>query len=272
MNPLAIKARAAAATLAAGGVLFATVGTGPAAASIPAAAPSPAMVTTPAIVTAPAIGIAAVSAPSAIQLAAVKAPVRRVTKANLNLRTGPGRSYRVIKVIRKGKVVRLLGRSANGYVKVKASSRRGWVAKRYLARIGSSSKASAPIRLSRKSYPSAERRLTAQTIRVHRALRAAFPRINTVYGYRPGSAGEHRLGRALDVMLPGNYRSASARALGKRIATWARNRAGSLKIMYVIWDQRIWNSQRSGDGWRGMSNRGSASANHKNHVHISVKR
>ena len=266
MSSLAIKARAAVATLAAGGVLFATVGTGPAAATTPAAAPSPA------IATSPATGITAAAAPSVIQLAAVKAPVRRLTKASLNLRTGPGRSYRVIKVIRKGKVVRLLGRKANGYVKVKASGRRGWVAKKYLARIGSSSKASAPVKLSRKSYPSAERRLTANTIRVHRALRAVFPQIKTVYGYRPGSAGEHRLGRALDVMLPGNYRSASARALGKRIATWARSRAGSLKVMYVIWDQRIWNSQRSGDGWRRMSDRGSASANHKNHVHISVKR
>ena len=271
MNSVAFKARAAVATLAAGGVLFATVGTGPAAATTPAAASSPA--SAPRSTIAPATAITTVTAPSAIQLAAAaKAPVRRLTKASLNLRTGPGRSYRVIKVIRKGKVVRLLGRSANGYVKVKASSRRGWVAKKYLARIGSSPKASAPIKLSRKSYPSAERRLTAKTIRVHRALRAAFPRIKTVYGYRPGSAGEHRLGRALDVMLPGNYRSASARALGKRIATWARSRAGSLKVMYVIWDQRIWNSQRSGDGWRRMSDGGSASANHKNHVHISVKR
>ncbi len=262
MSSIAIKARAAVATLAAGGVLFATVGTGPAAASIPAGAAAPATAST------------ALTAPSAaIQFAAAaKAPVRRVTKANLNLRKGPGRYYRVIKVIRKGTVVRLLGRSANGYVKVKASGRRGWVAKRYLARIGSSSKASAPVKVSRKSYPSTERRLTAKTIRVHRALRAAFPKIKTVYGYRPGSAGEHRLGRALDVMLPGNYRSASARALGKRIATWARSRSGTLKIMYVIWDQRIWNSQRSGDGWRLMSNGGSASANHKNHVHISVKR
>ncbi len=73
-------------------------------------------------------------------------------------------------------------------------------------------------------------------------------------------------------MLPGNYRSASARALGKRIATWARSNAKKLNVYYVIWDQRIWNTQRSGDGWRQMRNGGSASANHKNHVHISVKR
>ena len=149
--------------------------------------------------------------------------------------------------------------------------RYGWAATRYLGPVRRST-ASAPVRVSSKSYPSTERRLTAKTIRVHRALRAAFPQIRTVYGYRPGSAGEHRLGRALDVMLPGNYRSASVRALGKRIATWARSKSGSLGVMYVIWDQRIWNSQRAGDGWRLMRNGGSASANHKNHVHISVKR
>ena len=38
----------------------------------------------------------------------------------------------------------------------------------------------------------------------------------------------------------------------------------------MIWDQHIWNNERSGDGWRYMANRGSDSANHKNHVHITV--
>ena len=28
--------------------------------------------------------------------------------------------------------------------------------------------------------------------------------------------------------------------------------------------------QRSGEGWRGMSDRGNATANHFDHVHISV--
>ena len=123
----------------------------------------------------------------------------------------------------------------------------------------------------KRSYRSTERGLTAKTKRVHRALRAKFPRIKRVLGKRPASSGEHGKGRALDVMLP-NWKSASGKALGRKIASWARSRAGSLKIWYVIYNQRIWNTQRKNEGWRKMRNAGNATGNHRNHVHISVKR
>ena len=123
----------------------------------------------------------------------------------------------------------------------------------------------------KKSYRAAERGLTKKTKRVHRALRAKFPQIKRVLGKRSASSGEHGKGRALDVMLP-NWKSSKGKALGKRIARWAKSRAGSLKIWYVIHNQRIWNVQRKGDGWRRMRNGGSATANHRNHVHISVKK
>ncbi len=123
----------------------------------------------------------------------------------------------------------------------------------------------------KKSYRATERGLTAKTKRVHRALRAKFPQINRVLGKRAASSGEHSKGRALDVMLP-NWKASKGKALGKRIARWARSRAGSLKIWYVIYNQRIWNVQRKGDGWRRMRDGGSATANHRNHVHISVKK
>ena len=269
MSSAAVKLRNTVAAVASAGLLTVTIGTIPAAADTQISGTTLTAGTSTAGRTASQLGQ---GASYNIQFAAAKAVVRRVTKVNLNLRTGPSRSYRVIRVIRKGTVVRLLaGAARGGYVKVAVGSRRGWVAKRYLARTSSKPRATASAP-SRASYGSTERRLTAKTIAVHRALRRAFPQIRTVYGYRPGSAGEHRLGRALDVMLPGNYRSAAARSLGKRIATWARSNAKKLNVYYVIWDQRIWNTQRSGDGWRLMRNGGSAAANHKNHVHISVKR
>ena len=43
-----------------------------------------------------------------------------------------------------------------------------------------------------------------------------------------------------------------------------------LGIEYVIWNQQIWNIQRDAEGWRYMADRGGDSANHKNHVHITV--
>ncbi len=44
----------------------------------------------------------------------------------------------------------------------------------------------------------------------------------------------------------------------------------ALGVSYVIYSQRIWSVERAGEGWRGMSNRGSATANHYDHVHVSV--
>jgi hypothetical protein len=60
-------------------------------------------------------------------------------------------------------------------------------------------------------------------------------------------------------------------AAGQQIATWARANAGALGITEVIYAQRIWTTQRAGDGWRGMSDRGSATANHYDHVHLSFR-
>ncbi len=59
--------------------------------------------------------------------------------------------------------------------------------------------------------------------------------------------------------------------MGTDIAEWVRTNAGSLDLEYVIWRQQIWNPRRAGEGWRFMADRGSDSANHINHVHISVR-
>ena len=39
--------------------------------------------------------------------------------------------------------------------------------------------------------------------------------------------------------------------------------------MYIIWQQRYYDI-RTGGGWRMMSDRGGATANHYDHVHVSV--
>ena len=74
----------------------------------------------------------------------------------------------------------------------------------------------------------------------------------------------------MDLTIP-DHRSASGKQLGGNVAAWARANAKSLGITYVIWNQRIWSVGRSSEGWRAMANRGGDSANHKDHVHISVR-
>jgi uncharacterized protein YgiM (DUF1202 family) len=114
-----------------------------------------------------------------------------------------------------------------------------------------------------------EKGLKPNAIKVHRAILAKFPEITVFGGKRPDALPDHPSGRALDCMIP-NYKSKHGRALGFAMSRWARANADKLGINYVIWDQHIWNDQRSSEGWRYMASRGSDSANHKNHVHITV--
>lgn len=194
----------------------------------------------------------------------------RYATAELNLWTGPTGSAQVDAVPR-GTGLRITGREQSGRAQVVYRNVVRWVTARYLSTTpptdpppSTGGGGSVP-----SSWTTTERRLTAQTIKVHRAARAAFPQIKVVYGWREASSGEHPAGRALDLMIP-NYRTAEGRQLGTELANWARQNAPGLRIHYVIWRQQIFNVQRAGEGWRFMADRGDDSSNHLNHVHISV--
>ncbi len=96
-----------------------------------------------------------------------------------------------------------------------------------------------------------------------------FPAIGC---YRPGSDGEHPLGRACDFMLSsgGVMPAAASIQKGYDIAAWAQANAARLGIMYIIYRQRIWDVRMESSGWVPMEDRGSITANHYDHVHISV--
>ncbi len=86
--------------------------------------------------------------------------------------------------------------------------------------------------------------------------------ISNIGGYRGGyGAMDHGTGQALDVMVMSN------KGAGDAIAAWALANGKSLRVKYVIWYQRI--AYPGKPGWKGMSNRGGATANHMDHVHIS---
>ena len=90
---------------------------------------------------------------------------------------------------------------------------------------------------------------------------AAFPSIPT-YGTLRGSGGDHPLGRAVEIMVSG--------APGREVAEYVRANYARLGVSYVIYAQKIWSVKRGGEGWRGMSDRGSVTANHYDHVHVST--
>ena len=104
--------------------------------------------------------------------------------------------------------------------------------------------------------------LTANAIAVHRAVCGAFPSITSYGGVRPGDDGDHGTGQALDIMISGDA--------GWEVAEFVRANYDALGVSEVIYSQKIWSVERSGEGWRWMEDRGSTTANHYDHVHVSV--
>ncbi len=91
-------------------------------------------------------------------------------------------------------------------------------------------------------------------------------------GCGAGTTSEHKEGRALDWRM--NVKSASQRKRVGQAVKWLTANNGEmayrLGVMYIIWNQQIWSLYYPELGWRKMANRGSVTANHKNHVHISL--
>ena len=88
--------------------------------------------------------------------------------------------------------------------------------------------------------------------------------IATVGGYR-ASSGDHGQHVAADFMVHSNA------AKGYKTARFARKHRRQLNVTYVIWNQRIWSVERAREGWRHMADAGSATANHRDHVHVSFR-
>ncbi|HEY0697085.1 MAG TPA: hypothetical protein VGD43_04675, partial [Micromonospora sp.] len=90
--------------------------------------------------------------------------------------------------------------------------------------------------------------------------------------WRQQSSGEHPKGRACDFSSNESTFLTSAatgddRTYGNNLAAYFVRNASRLGVLYVIWYRQIW---LPNTGWRSYSGSGSASAEHTNHVHLSV--
>jgi peptidoglycan DL-endopeptidase CwlO len=118
--------------------------------------------------------------------------------------------------------------------------------------------------------PTGADNITARTRLMRGQVEEHFALHFPVGCYRAETSGEHPLGRACDFMMSsgGTMPTPAMKALGDSIAAWAIKNGPQLGVMYVIWQQRIYNLARP--GWRTMSDRGGITANHYDHVHISM--
>lgn len=197
----------------------------------------------------------------------------------VNLRTGPGLNYRVMRVLSPNTKIALTGTTQGSWSQVNDAGTMRWISTTYLSDTPVSARVSPTA--GNQQGPAAPPVSNTGTLNfggssgldqlrpgakvIVGEIRAKFPQINTMYGVRPDPLPDHPSGRAVDIMMP---HGASDVALGNEIAAYLQANANRLGIEYLIWRQRIWDN---GDGgWTPMADRGGITANHYDHVHVTI--
>ncbi len=193
---------------------------------------------------------------AAIRKAVNGADQKLWTTDTLNIWDEPGDKALKLGELDAGKQVLVTGREMWGRVEVVLGGRARWVTSGYL-----SSEEPATLGGPCTNGTSVAGGVSSSIVAVHRAVCAGFPEIS-VYGTLRGGGGDHPQGRAVDIMVSGDR--------GWQVARFLRENYAALGISYIIYSQSIWSVERAGEGWRGMSSRGSSTANHYDHVHVSV--
>lgn len=187
------------------------------------------------------------------------ADTRLWATVDLNLWTSPEKDARKVGLLESGEKVLVTGRRTPERVEIVWKGESRWVTAGYLSEdepIGGGD-----VNASCTNGTTVPSGVSPNIVAVHRAVCSNFPEI-TVYGTLRGGGGDHPLGRAVDIMVSGDR--------GWQVAEFVRANYAELGVSYVIYSQKIWSVERSGEGWRGMEDRGSTTANHYDHVHVST--
>jgi hypothetical protein len=193
------------------------------------------------------------------------AHVRKWVTVDLNLWSSASQAARQTGLVKAGKRVLVTGRTAEGRSEVVVDGQSRWVTAGYLSgdkpATGAGAGAAAGLSMAPCPDGSVEYRLTPGAVYVYRSVCHAFPQITSYGGW--DNHGEHVTGKALDIMT-------SDVALGNQIAAFLQAHASELHIYDILWQQHIWTPVRASEGWRLFADRGSPTANHMDHVHVSV--
>jgi hypothetical protein len=185
------------------------------------------------------------------------------TTANLDLRVQPREKTATKGLLKSGKHVAVTGKRQGGYAEVIVGRVTRWVTDDYLSR-KKEQPTGVGAGVSSQPCPdgsSIESALQPSAVKTYRAVCNAFPELTT-YGGQDGH-GEHVNGQAIDFMVPSS-------GVGQRVADYLFAHRAEFNLFDIIWSQHIWTTQRAGEGFRSMSDRGSPTANHYDHVHIKV--
>ncbi|WOP19060.1 SH3 domain-containing protein [Raineyella sp. LH-20] len=193
---------------------------------------------------------------------------------SVNVRTGPSTGYSVVTTLERGQQIATTGKTSNGWTEVVWQGAARWMSSQYL-----STSNPGP---SNAVQPVSDGSVIASALpgsvglsgtipgvkKVINLVETNWPVVGPYYGVRVEPGSDHNDGHAVDCMIP-NWSGAN-KAVGDAIAAYLQAHARELNINYIIWRQHIWSVARSSEGWRPMADRGSTTANHYDHVHVSV--
>jgi hypothetical protein len=206
-----------------------------------------------------------IAAQRATERAVEGAHVKKWTTVELNLWSSSSQAAKQVGLLDAAKHVLVTGRAADGRVEIVVEGRSRWVTAGYLSDDkpsgGVGMAAAAGLSMAPCPDGSVESGLTPGAVYVYRSVCHAFPQITSYGGW--DNHGEHSSGKALDIMT-------SDVALGNSIAAFLQSHASELHLYDILWRQRIWTPVRASEGWRFFADRGSPTANHYDHVHVSV--
>ena len=183
---------------------------------------------------------------------------------DLNIRADPDKDAKVVAEVDPGTRLKATTTVRDGFRLVVYKGEGRWVTAKYVSKkkpdpAKTGGVTDAPC----GKGSSMEGGLTPDAVLVHRTVCARFPQVSSFGGMRRGAADFHGSGQAVDCMI-------SDSKVGWELARWVRAHARELGVSEVIYAQKIWTVQRGREGWRSMSDRGSSTANHYDHVHVSV--
>ena len=178
----------------------------------------------------------------------------------------------IVGTVYRGNELKTTGVEENSRIQVIHNGVARWVYKPYTTTTDpGSAPAPSPAPSTSVSLPGYDRLQPNAKIAVQHVL-DTYPLIRTIGGYRASSSysSDHPNGRAIDVMVS-NWSTQASADYGWTIARDFAANASKYEVTYIIWRQQIWNASYPERGWRWMEDRGSATANHYDHVHISFK-
>jgi len=182
------------------------------------------------------------------------------TTTSLNLRTGPSTAYRILLTMPTGASVTVVAADPrNGFYNVKYGTTTGWASGNYLVK---------PTTTSTTTTTTVTISGPAVLSHVRAFANAACTAVGCPYTVGTYEGHDPTASRALDFMQStGGKLPSDGGARGDKLAAFALANFTKYRLMYVIWEQKI--NSNDGRGWRQMSDRGSITQNHYDHVHVS---